>query len=155
MSLVPQLGTYHLMTTTDDNPDSNGQSRSRSSDADLFAEEMSAEGQEEDRLDELFRALANATRRAIVDELRAIDRPLALADLARDLAETPGEPSGTARGDFDVERLYIELYHHHVPVLTEVDAIEYNEARRTIAKGETFQTVARFLTAALETEEGQ
>lgn len=138
------------MTTTDDDPDTSGQSSTRSSDAYFLAEELSEKGHEDDRLDKLFMALANATRRAIVNELQAIDRPVSLADLARDLAEASG-----GLGDSNAERLYIELYHRHIPALTEVDGVEFNGAQRTVDKGEGFQTLARLLMTVHRTGDGQ
>lgn len=58
---------------------------------------------------------------------------MALADVAAELAARE-QPTTTAEPDWDnIKRIYIALYHCHVPKLEDAGLVEFNMARRTVA----------------------
>lgn len=104
-------------------------------------------------LDALLRALADERRRRILSILRT-HRSVTLADLADDLAATErGEPLPDVPAE-EVEQLYAELYHQHVPTLEAADLVRYDQERDLVAVTDlgvdVVSTVHQRLAAELE-----
>ncbi|WP_129114972.1 DUF7344 domain-containing protein [Halegenticoccus tardaugens] len=102
-------------------------------------------GADEGLLDALFEALAHARRRRV---LRTLDRhgtELALADLADEIAVRERNAVITEIPADVVKRLYMSLYHTHVPKLSEADLVRYDQERDAVASGANFRRVAPFL----------
>ncbi|WP_227357494.1 DUF7344 domain-containing protein [Haladaptatus salinisoli] len=78
-------------------------------------------------LDALFRALADARRRTILDVLSHQYHPIKLQTLAHDIAspQRGGPPE-------DVEQVLQSLQHVHLPHLQEAGLIEYNTDEETV-----------------------
>lgn len=91
----------------------------------------------------LYDALANARRRQALRVLCESDAPLALADLAREVAAR--EESGTEASDEAIERVQISLYHVHLPKLEESGVVEFDPSQRTVSLAETSLPIERWL----------
>lgn len=87
--------------------------------------------------DEILIALSHHQRRETLKILRTIGRPLALADLAIELTRQLENIDSTVEEQQRAERLKLELYHCHIPRLSDVGLVEYNEARNVVALTET------------------
>lgn len=75
-----------------------------------------------------FGPLAHGLRRRVMTVLRNVDGPIALADLARDLArqESGDEFAGA-------QQILINLYHWHLPKLADHGLVEFDTHRNTVA----------------------
>ncbi|OAQ52270.1 hypothetical protein HTG_11655 [Natrinema mahii] len=88
---------------------------------------------EHDTANDAFDVLSHHRRRYALQCLREYETPLALADLAdevavrehdRPLPEIPSEA---------VKRIYVSLYHTHVPKLADADHVRYSQERDEVA----------------------
>lgn len=85
--------------------------------------------------DDIFELLAHHRRRYVIECLDRYGSPMSLPDLADEcvvmehqstLEEIPAEA---------VKRMYMSLYHCHLPKLVEIGAIEYDQARDLVTAG--------------------
>ncbi|WP_458210224.1 DUF7344 domain-containing protein [Haladaptatus sp. NG-SE-30] len=95
---------------------------------------------------EHYQLLADARRRAVLTVLDPDGPPVALADLARQVAaheldSTPDRIVESPR----VQRIHVSLYHVHIPKLTEAGVVSYNANRQTVAAGPEFDAVRSLL----------
>lgn len=82
-------------------------------------------------LDHVFEALAHPRRRYLLYTLLD-DAEWSLEEVSRKLAAwEEGVPVETLT-DQEVERVYVSLYHNHVPKLVAEDIVEFVEATETI-----------------------
>lgn len=87
---------------------------------------------EPDVLDAFFDALSNQRRRHVLRCLDEYGAPMALADLADEVAvRERGSPLPEIPAE-DVKRIYVSLYHNHVPRLEDADVVEYSQKRDLI-----------------------
>lgn len=88
----------------------------------------------EQRLDDpssrYFDALAHARRRFAIDILSDATAPMALADLAAEIAAR--ESGGTGAHLEQQKRVQTDLYHCHVPKLEAAGLVEFDRERRTV-----------------------
>ena len=95
-----------------------------------------------DDLNEVFEALAAAPRRRLLASLLEAD---------------PGEEvhlpaaATTSETSVDPEKLRVELYHHHLPMLAEAGFVDWESDPLVAARGPDFPAVAAVL-EALESE---
>ena len=71
--------------------------------------------------------LADSRRRHAVERLRSVDGSIGLADLADEVATAE---HGTIISEIpaeEVKRVYLDLYHSHVPKLAKADVVEYSQ----------------------------
>lgn len=82
----------------------------------------------------LFDILSNERRRFTLYCLEKYQTPLALADLADEVAllESNAETLLDIPAD-DVKETYLDLYHCQVPKLEEVDFLTYSQERDTVS----------------------
>lgn len=85
--------------------------------------------------DELLRVLADRRRRYVLQCLKTAKTPMALADLADDLVRWELDAEPTAVQD-ERERIYISLYHHHLPKLAEHDLVSFDLNQKLVSLGE-------------------
>lgn len=71
--------------------------------------------------------LADSRRRHAIERLRSFDGPIGLADLADEVAAAEHGTSISAIPAEEVKRVYLDLYHSHVPRLAEVNVVEYDQ----------------------------
>lgn len=82
-------------------------------------------------MNHLFEALDHPRRRYLLYTFGA-EGKRSLWAIARRIAAWEGDvPEETVRED-EVERVYVSLYHNHVPKLTNRDIITFSEANETI-----------------------
>lgn len=92
--------------------------------------------------DDLFDVLSNSRRRFVVACLHASTDPMAVADVAEELAEWECD---TPRDEITSEQVTsrsIALHHTHVPKMVDAGMIEYDRGRKTIALRDDCEEVA-------------
>lgn len=87
----------------------------------------------EGRINAMFGVFTHQRRRYALRELRRHDTPMALADLADELAIREHEAPLSDIPAEEVKRLYISLYHRHIPKLVDADLVRYDQERDTVA----------------------
>lgn len=103
---------------------------------------------------DVFHLLQVSRRRAVLRYLLAED---AASFVMRDIAEAVAawENDTTVRKISSAERkrVYIALYQNHLPVLDEMDIIEYDQRRGRIEPRPAIQLLARYLDEGLDADE--
>lgn len=95
-------------------------------------------------LDPVFEALAHPRRRYLLYTLLE-DTEWSLREIAAKVAAwEDGPPSRTVTDD-EVERVYVSLYHNHVPKLADDGIVEFAEAEETIRRGDNADQVLAVL----------
>lgn len=87
-------------------------------------------------LDDIFDILASQRRRYVLHCLQEYEKPMALADLADEIAVAE---YGTDIVDIpaeEVKYVYTSLYHTHIPKLADAGVVEYSQERDTVALAE-------------------
>lgn len=79
--------------------------------------------------DVLFDVLSHTHRRALLECLDDHGVPLALADVAEEVALLNSGRSIQEISPDDIKQIYMSLYHSHVPKLAAGDFIEYDQER--------------------------
>lgn len=82
-------------------------------------------------------------RRHALDILGKSDAPMALADLAADIGTRESEDSGKDIDWERIQRIYVALYHNHIPRLAEWGIVEFNTARRTVTRSKSAASAER------------
>ena len=85
--------------------------------------------------DDRHRLLASATRRTLLDIFANESHPISLEEIAEMLVEL--EEPGEEVDDATIEIATIELHHKHLPVLAELDLIEYDRAANRVEDWQT------------------
>lgn len=79
-----------------------------------------------------YALLADSHRRHALHVLRESDVPLALADLAADIARCESAASDGATDWNRIEQIRAALYHNHVPRLAERGLVEFDGDRNAV-----------------------
>lgn len=79
-----------------------------------------------DQLDDVLQTLGVARRREMLRRLDDAQCPVALADIAHEIADHEHTPD-------NLERVRVALHHSDVPLLSEANLIEYSPDRETVA----------------------
>ncbi|WP_049927264.1 DUF7344 domain-containing protein [Halopiger goleimassiliensis] len=79
-----------------------------------------------------FELLAHHRRRHALQCLREHDTPMALADLADEVAVREYDAALPDIDAEDVTRVYLSLYHTHVPKLADADCVRYSQAQDSV-----------------------
>lgn len=87
--------------------------------------------------DELFDALSHHRRRYIVVCLDRYGSPMTLPDVADECAVMEHQRALDDIPARTVSRMYMTLYHTHVPKLAGINAVEYDQESDSVAIGET------------------
>lgn len=96
-------------------------------------------------LDKLCDALANQRRRDILQCLTEHQTPMALADLADEIATQEQEtllPDIPAEA---VKRVYMSLYHTHIPKLANANIVEYSQDQDEVVLSAAYEHAEFFL----------
>ena len=101
---------------------------------------------------ELFDALADYRRRRVLR--LAVDHrtPLALSDVADEIAAAEHDGRFTDISEGEITRIYTSLYHSHVPKLVEAGLLEYDQDVDAVALGDRAETARPYLDVAAEFE---
>ena len=89
-------------------------------------------------IDSLLAAVADGTRRRVLERLEGAEGGVREADLVE------GEPSDAA----------VRLRHVHLPKLADAGLVEWDRDAGRVERGATFERVLPFLRTAREVEEG-
>ena len=94
--------------------------------------------------------LAHHRRRYVLRCLREHDTEMALADLSDEVAVREYDASLPEIDREDVKRVYLSLYHTHVPKLADADVVHYSQAADTVTlqdRSGEFEELQSFLEA--------
>ncbi|ADB59993.1 hypothetical protein Htur_1101 [Haloterrigena turkmenica DSM 5511] len=80
----------------------------------------------------VFEILSHQRRRYALECLREYENPLPLADLADEVAVREYDASLPEISAETVKRVYLSLYHTHVPKLAAAEYVRYSQDRDTV-----------------------
>ena len=83
-------------------------------------------------LDALFDVLSDSRRRFVLACLDEYATPLALGDVADELAVRERDAAITEIAAEDVRSVYADLYHVHVPKMADFGIVEYSQERDAV-----------------------
>ncbi|WP_158056732.1 DUF7344 domain-containing protein [Halorussus halophilus] len=109
--------------------------------------------EEEPPLSELLDALADRRRRRVLRLVSDHQTPLALSDLADEVAAAEHDCLFTDISEHTVKRTYTSLYHSHVPKLAVVGLLEYDQDVDAVAPGHNVEMARPYLDLAAEIED--
>lgn len=98
-----------------------------------------------DSLDDVFELLASERRRHALRCLHEFDDPLALADLADEVAARENDAPITELSGETVKRVYTSLYHTHVPKLAAANLVRYDQELDAVALADDADRYQRLL----------
>lgn len=82
--------------------------------------------------DVLFDALSESRRRFVLSCLQEYATPMALGDIADELAVREHEVAITDIPAEEVTSIYISLYHCHIPKMADLGIVEYSQDRDAV-----------------------
>lgn len=88
---------------------------------------MSEGAESPTQISEIFALFAHHRRRYALRELQQHTDPMALADLADEIAIRENEKPLSEVPAEEVKRIYMSLYHTHIPKLEEADLVHYDQ----------------------------
>lgn len=92
----------------------------------------------------VFEALTDQRRRFLCHALRTSPR-WDLGRLAATIAAWESDSPVSTVPDRERERLYLSLYHSHVPALAALDVVDFEGHTETVTQGERFDEVTQML----------
>lgn len=101
--------------------------------------------------DTVLELLAHRFRRELIFCLRTYEEPLAVADVADEIAIATN--GGTPLTEIDPEtvaEIYMELYHTHIPRLADHGVVAYDQDRDLVALSENADQLNPYLELATE-----
>lgn len=84
----------------------------------------------------LFDVLSDARRRFVLACLQEYATPMALGDVADELATWEHDAEITDIPAEEVRSIYVSLYHLHVPKMADAGLVEYSQERDAVALAE-------------------
>lgn len=96
------------------------------------------------RINTVFNVFAHHRRRYALHELHQYEKPMALADLADEIAVREKETALTAIPADEVKQIYMSLYHRHIPELSEAGFVRYNQERDTVTLTEEAKQIEQY-----------
>ena len=94
--------------------------------------------------DEVFELLGSQRRRYVVRCLTEFDGSLSLADLADEVATREHDAVITELSAETVKRIYVSLYHNHVPKLEAAGVVAYDQERDAVALDDGVDELVRY-----------
>ncbi|RRJ32490.1 DUF7344 domain-containing protein [Halocatena pleomorpha] len=88
---------------------------------------------------------ADRRRHCALHCLHQFEDPLALADLAEEVAVREHDASIAEISAEEVKRVYMSLYHDHISELEDKSVIHYNQDRDVVALAENGAQLAQYL----------
>lgn len=113
---------------------------------------MAAMGVDRSDLDDVLDVLSAERRRVVLSVLSDLETPLTLPDMADEVAVRENEAPITEIAADDVKSIYLELYHTHVPKLTEIGALDYHQETDMVTPTENVAHLASILPALQEND---
>lgn len=94
----------------------------------------------------VFQLLSHSTRYGLLECLSDHDETLALADASEEIARAvEDEPVQAIEAD-TVKRIYMALYHSHIPKLVDHDIVSYDQEHDLVALTERGHQLVEYLT---------
>jgi hypothetical protein len=100
--------------------------------------------------DRLLATLSHHRRRATLTALSRTDAPMALDDLATEVARAETSSASAGTDAETVRAVRLSLHHAHVPQLADAGLVRYDRERRTVSLTEALGQNERTLVAHLE-----
>lgn len=101
---------------------------------------------------DVYELLANERRRYVLSVLRE-HGPVPLPDLADEVANREHDAPLPQVPEDAVLRVYLSLWHVHVPKLADADVVTYDQETDTVALGEHAESVQQFALDAAADEQ--
>lgn len=92
----------------------------------------------------IFEVFAHRRRRYALRGLRMHDTPMALADLADEVAIRENEAPITEISPESVKRVYLSLYHTHIPKLEDAGFVRYDQEQDSVALSGRIEQVEQY-----------
>jgi hypothetical protein len=96
-------------------------------------------------LDQVFEILKNKRRRETLHYLRDNDGQATLSDLAEHIAAIENDTTVKLITSSQRKRVYVGLYQCHLPKMDDMDVIDFDQNRGTIAAGENMDQLEPYL----------
>lgn len=96
-----------------------------------------------EQISTIFELFAHHRRRYALRELQQHANPMALADLADEIAIRENETPITEIPAEEVKRIYMSLYHTHIPKLAEADIVHYDQKQDTVMLTERAERITQ------------
>jgi hypothetical protein len=87
-------------------------------------------------IDEVFESLIEPRRRYVIRCLQNYGKSMALADLADEIAAWENDAPLTEVSPEEVKRIYLSLYHKHLPKLDSAGVVRYDQERDMVQLAE-------------------
>jgi hypothetical protein len=101
--------------------------------------------------DDLFGVLSHHRRRCIIECLTLYGSPMTLPDLADECVVMEHQCAFDEIPAETVKRMYMSLYHTHIPKLVEADVVEYDQESDSVALGQNADQLDSRLTLTRST----
>lgn len=95
---------------------------------------------------DVFDVLSNPRRRFVLYYLREIDESVELNELAKAIAAWENNTDESELTDQDRKRVYVSLYQTHIPKLTDVGLVEYDQDSGTVHLTDHTSVIDDYLT---------
>jgi predicted transcriptional regulator len=95
--------------------------------------------------DDLYEVLADKRRRYAIHYLKQCREPVAVRELAEQVAAWENAKSVDALGSQERKRVYIALYQSHLPSLDEAGLVNYDEDASTVELADVFDDLKIYL----------
>ncbi len=100
---------------------------------------------------DVFDVLSNPRRRFVLYYLREIDETVELNELAKAIAAWENDTDESELTDQDRKRVYVSLYQTHIPKLTDVGLVEYDQDSGTVHLTDRTSVIDDYLTDSQST----
>lgn len=94
---------------------------------------------------DVFDVLSNPRRRFVLYYLREVEASVELNELARQIAAWENDTDESELTDQDRKRVYVSLYQTHVPKLTDVGLVEYDQDSGTVRLTDRTSVIDEYL----------
>lgn len=105
---------------------------------------MSDSQRAQETISSIFDVFAHHRRRYVLRELQRHANPMELADLADEVAVRENETPITDVPADEVKRIYMSLYHTHIPKLEAADLVRYDQERDAVALADQAERVDQY-----------
>lgn len=93
----------------------------------------------------LFDILSDSRRRFVFACLQEYVTPMALGDVADELATWEYDTEITEIPAEEVKSIYVSLYHVHIPRMADIGLVEYSQERDTVILAESGDELSSFV----------
>lgn len=100
--------------------------------------------------DQVFWVLSNRRRRDILQYLREHGGTASLGELAEYIAAKENEKSVQQLSSDERKRVYVGLYQNHLPMMDDMDVVNYDDDRKTVELRDTVTDLEAYLTGEIE-----